>query len=43
MNKVPSEWKLLDILHLFPDALDLCLQFYNQFDRLGSGSFSPWC
>src|SRR6185436_2075579 len=29
MNKVPSGWKLLDILYLFADALDLGLQFYN--------------
>src|SRR5215212_3900611 len=29
MNKVPSEWKLLDILNLLADALDLGLQFYN--------------
>src|SRR5436309_5747577 len=29
MNKVPSEWKLLDILNLLADALDLRFQFYN--------------
>src|SRR6185436_16716284 len=29
MNKVPSGWKLLDILYLFADALDLGFQFYN--------------
>src|SRR5713226_5755722 len=29
MNNVPSEWKLLDILHLFAYALDLGFQFYN--------------
>src|SRR5205085_8389432 len=41
MNKVPSEWKLLDILYLFPYAFDLSLQFYNEGSdrrrsRLGS-------
>src|SRR5688572_9426961 len=30
MNKVPSEWKLLDILYLFANPLDLGFQFYNQ-------------
>src|SRR5438874_934056 len=30
MNKVPSGWKLLDILNLLPDALDLGFQFYNE-------------
>src|SRR5216683_5308231 len=30
MNKVPSGWKLLDILHLFAYPLDLGLQFYNE-------------
>src|ERR1044071_10294630 len=29
MNSVPSGWKLLDILHLFADPLDLGFQFYN--------------
>src|SRR5438477_10579728 len=29
MNKVPSGWKLLDILHLLAYALDFGLQFYN--------------
>src|ERR1041385_979093 len=29
MNKVPSGWKLLDILHLLAYALDLGFQFYN--------------
>src|SRR5438105_12661386 len=29
MKRVPSGWKLLDILHLFADPLDLGLQFYN--------------
>src|ERR671916_427792 len=37
MNKVPSEWKLLDILYLFADPFDLGLQFYNQAsDRRGA-------
>src|SRR5450759_1368266 len=37
MNKVPSEWKLLDILYLLADALDLGLQFYNEApDRRGT-------
>src|ERR671933_396494 len=35
MNKVPSEWKLLDILNLFADALDFGLQFYNQRPDVG--------
>src|SRR5262245_9157693 len=30
MNKVPSGWKLLDILHLFAYPLDLGFQFYNE-------------
>src|SRR6266550_627310 len=30
MNKVPSGWKLLDILNLLPDAFDLGFQFYNE-------------
>src|SRR5712691_2199491 len=30
MNRVPSEWKLLDILNLLADALDFGLQFYNE-------------
>src|ERR1051325_2874076 len=30
MNKVPSGWKLLDILHLLAYALDFGLQFYNE-------------
>src|SRR4051812_14512627 len=30
MNNVPSEWKLLDILYLLADALDLGFQFYNE-------------
>src|SRR6476469_11000534 len=30
MNKVPSGWKLLDILYLLADALDFGFQFYNQ-------------
>src|ERR1700719_466839 len=30
MNRVPSEWKLLDILHLFADPFDLGFQFYNE-------------
>src|SRR5439155_1117607 len=29
MNKVPSGWKLLDILHLLAYPLDLGFQFYN--------------
>src|SRR5437016_9925283 len=29
MNKVPSGWKLLDILHLFADPLDLGFQLYH--------------
>src|SRR5258706_16272873 len=29
MNNVPSGWKLLDILDLFADPLDLCFQVYN--------------
>src|SRR5258706_475221 len=29
MNNVPSGWKLLDILYLLADPLDLGLQFYN--------------
>src|SRR5881275_816153 len=29
MNKVPSGWKLLDILHLLAYSLDLGFQFYN--------------
>src|SRR5688572_12694872 len=29
MNNVPSGWKLLDILYLFADSLDLGFQFYN--------------
>src|SRR5438046_8780447 len=29
MKRVPSGWKLLDILHLFADSLDLGFQFYN--------------
>src|SRR4051794_33519085 len=29
MKRVPSGWKLLDILHLFADPLDLGFQFYN--------------
>src|SRR5215212_7641341 len=29
MNKVPSGWKLLDILYLLANALDFGLQFYN--------------
>src|SRR6058998_972027 len=30
MNRVPSGWKLLDILNLFADALDFSFQFYNE-------------
>ena len=30
MNSVPSEWKLLDILDLLADTLDLGLQFYDE-------------
>src|SRR5215213_4847910 len=30
MNSVPSEWKLLDILYLFADALELRFQFYDK-------------
>src|SRR5687768_4865893 len=30
MNNVPSEWKLLDILYLFADALELRFQFYDK-------------
>src|ERR1043166_9614127 len=30
MNNVPSEWKLLDILDLLADALDLGFQFYDE-------------
>src|SRR5438477_12178757 len=30
MNKVPSGWKLLDILDLLADALDLGFQFYDE-------------
>src|SRR5215210_7434885 len=30
MNKVPSEWKLLDILYLFADPLELRFQFYDK-------------
>src|SRR5881392_452913 len=30
MNNVPSEWKLLDILNLFADTLDLGFQFYDE-------------
>src|SRR4051794_25791776 len=30
MNSVPSGWKLLDILDLLADALDLGLQFYDE-------------
>src|ERR1051325_11608460 len=29
MKRVPSGWKLLDILHLFADPLDFGFQFYN--------------
>src|SRR5436189_560536 len=29
MKRVPSGWKLLDILYLFADPLDLGFQFYN--------------
>src|SRR5215212_8840650 len=29
MNKVPSGWKLLDILYLLAHALDFGFQFYN--------------
>src|SRR5437868_12160803 len=30
MNRVPSAWKLLDILYLFADPFDLGFQFYNE-------------
>src|SRR5579859_3887192 len=30
MNKVPSAWKLLDILDLLANPFDLGLQFYNE-------------
>src|SRR5437773_12543169 len=30
MNRVPSGWKLLDILHLLAYPLDLGFQFYNE-------------
>src|SRR6059058_435717 len=30
MNNVPSGWKLLDILDLLADPLDLGFQFYNE-------------
>src|SRR5690349_12478638 len=30
MNNVPSGWKLLDILDLLADTLDLRLQFYDK-------------
>src|SRR5215210_6909085 len=30
MNNVPSEWKLLDILYLFANALELRFQFYDK-------------
>src|ERR1043165_1309814 len=30
MNNVPSGWKLLDILYLFADALELRFQFYDK-------------
>src|SRR5947199_2580219 len=30
MNSVPSGWKLLDILDLLADPLDLGFQFYNE-------------
>src|SRR5713101_9573939 len=30
INKVPSAWKLLDILHLLADPFDLGFQFYNE-------------
>src|SRR3954467_4683139 len=30
MNNVPSGWKLLDILYLLADPLDLGFQFYNE-------------
>src|SRR5688572_12745779 len=30
MNNVPSGWKLLDILYLLADALDLRFQFYDK-------------
>src|ERR1043166_10125186 len=37
MNSVPSEWKLLDILDLLADALDLGFQFYDEgSDRRGA-------
>src|SRR6266849_11205610 len=34
MNSVPSGWKLLDILYLLADALDLGFQFNHQHSNV---------
>src|ERR1700694_325575 len=35
MNNVPSGWKLLDILYLLSDALDLGFQFNHEHSNVG--------
>src|SRR5205085_6086810 len=41
MNKVPSGWKLLDILHLLAYALDFGLQFYNEGSQRRGARLRP--
>src|SRR5260370_764983 len=41
MNNVPSGWKLLDILYLLADALDLGFQFYNEASDVRRARLRP--